>query len=242
MLSQDMKRFAELLKKIPPVGWAMTVFLYGFECLMYLLGPELSMRTGTDSWAIAPKIPFIDDNIPLVKVFVIIYVVSYAFWGIYLLIISTTDSRNYINFIISFLITSFIGFLFFLFMPTYIDRSAEGVLAAVEGPGFLNLCLRGIYASDGWETGRSLFPSFHCFISMFCYLGVRRADNIGRGMKVFAIVATVLVCLSTVFTKQHYFMDIVGGVGFAALCDAIVYKLDPGTRIVDKYFPGQDRF
>ena len=64
MLSQDMKRFAELLKKIPPVGWAMTVFLYGFECLMYLLGPELSMRTGTDSWAIAPKIPFIDDNIP----------------------------------------------------------------------------------------------------------------------------------------------------------------------------------
>ena len=237
-----MKKLVESLKKISPVGWFMTVFLYGFECLMYLLGPELSTCTGTYKWAIAPKIPFIDDNIPLVKVFVIIYVVSFAFWAIYMLIISTTDSRNYINFIISFLITSFIGFLFFLFMPTYIDRSAEGVLAAVEGPGLINLALRMVYASDGWDIGRSLFPSFHCFISTFCYLGVRRADNISRRVKVFAIVATVLVCLSTVFTKQHYFMDIVGGVGFAALCDAIVYKLDPGTRIVDKYFPGQDRF
>ena len=237
-----MKRFVELLKKIPPVGWSMTVFLYGFECLMYLLGPELSMRTGTDRWAIAPKIPFIDDNIPLVKVFVIIYVVSYAFWGIYLLIISTTDSRNYINFIISYMIAAFIGFLFFLFMPTYIDRSAEGILAAVEGPGLFNRALRMLYASDGWEIGRSLFPSFHCLVSTFCYLGIRKCSYIGRKVKVFAVVSIVLVCLSTVFTKQHYFMDIVGGVGISIICHVIVCRLDPGTKIVEKFFPGQDRF
>ena len=236
-----MKRVVEFIKKISPVGWSMTVFLYGFECLMYLLGPELSMRTGTDRWAIAPKIPFIDDNIPLVKVFVIIYVGSFAFWAIYMLIISTTDSRNYINFIISYMITAFIGFLFFLFMPTYIDRSAEGVLAAVEGPGFLNWVNRLNYACDGWEIGRSLFPSFHCFISMFCYLGIRKCSYIGRKVKVFAVVSIVLICLSTVFTKQHYFMDIVGGVGIATLSHAIVCKLDPGTKIVRKYFPGQDR-
>jgi len=236
-----MKKVVELIKKVSPVGWFMTVFLYGFECLMYLLGPELSTCTGTYKWAIAPKIPFIDDNIPLVKVFVIIYVVSFAFWAIYMLIISTTDSRNYINFIISYMITAFIGFLFFLFMPTYIDRSAEGVLAAVEGPGLINWGLRVVYASDGWDVGWSLFPSFHCYISMFCYLGIRNCSYIGRKLKVFALVSTVLICLSTVFTKQHYFMDIVGGVGIATICHVIVCRLDPGTRIVGKYLPGQDR-
>ena len=236
-----MKKVVELIKKVSPVGWFMTVFLYGFECLMFLLGPELSMRTGTDSWEIAPKIPFIDDNIPLVKVFIIIYVASYAFWAVYLLIISTTDSRNYINFIISYTIAAFIGFLFFFLMPTYTDRSAEGVLAAVEGPGILNWGLRVIYASDGWDIGRSLFPSFHCLVSTFCYLGIRKCSYIGRNVKVFALVSIVLICLSTVFTKQHYFMDIVGGVGIATICHVIVCRLDPGTRIVGKYYPGLDR-
>ena len=213
----------------------MTFFLYAFSYGLYLLGPEVSALTGTDRYAFSPKIPFIDDRIPLVKVFIIIYVVSFAGWFIYMLIISTTDRRNYINYICSYMLASVIGFLFFAFMPTYIDRAAEGVIEAVRGPGLLNWMLRTIYTSDGLDIGQDLFPSFHCSVSLFCYLGVRKADNISRGVKTAAIVMTVLVCMSTVLTKQHYFVDILGGLGLAVLCHAVVCKLDPGTRIVEKY-------
>ena len=227
-----MKKVVELIKKVSPVGWFMTVFLYGFECLMYLLGPELSTCTGTYRWAIAPKIPFIDDNIPLVKVFVIIYVVSYAFWGIYLLIISTTDSRNYINFIISYMIAAFIGFLFFLFMPTYIDRVAEGAIAVAESPGITNFVLKTAYIFDGWERGWNLFPSFHCMDSMFIYLGMRKRPEIKKSTQITALVMTLLICASTVLTKQHYFIDVVGGLGLAVICHAVVQKLDPAEKLI----------
>ena len=43
---------------------------------------------------------------------------------------------------------------------------------------------------------------------------------------------TILICMSTVFTKQHYFLDIVGGLGISVICYAVVQKLDPAGRIL----------
>lgn len=229
-----MKRVAEFFRRIPPVAWPITLFLYAYQYALYLLGPEVSALIGSDRWAFSPKIGFIDDRIPLVKIFILIYVLSFVFWFVYMVIVSVTDRRNYINFIFSYMLSGAIGFLFFVFMPTYIDRSAEGLLAAVEGPGFLNWVLRLIYGNDGLELGWCLFPSFHCLVSLFCYLGVRKSGNIGRGVKMFALIMTVLVCLSTVLTKQHYFVDIFGGLGLAVLCHAVAAKIDPGRRIMAK--------
>ena len=225
-----MKKLVETIKRFPKYGWIATVTIYFFNYALYLLGPLLARLLGTNSWAFAPKIPFIDDNFHVIPVFMIIYIVSYAIWVYGMLVISLTDKRNYINYIIAVEASALIGFLFFIFMPTYMDRVAEGVLKSVDGPGALNWVCRFIYAADGGDYGRALFPSFHCLMSIFCYLGIRKQKEISTGFKVYTLIAAFLICLSTVYTKQHYFIDIIGGLGIPVICYAIVQKIDPATR------------
>ena len=99
-----------------------------------------------------------------------------------------------------------------------------------EKPGFFNALLAWVYSSDGSERAFNLFPSFHCLTSAYCYLGVRRQPEISRGYRVFAFLMAILIFLSTLYTKQHYIVDVFGGVGIAVACYALVEKMDPGRR------------
>ena len=47
------------------------------------------------------------------------------------------------------------------------------------------------------------------------------------GVRIYSIVMAILICMSTVFTKQHYFIDIIGGLGISIICYAVVQKTDP---------------
>ena len=226
-----MKRFIQKVKSIPLSGWVAGVFFLLLEYGMYLLGNFIARKTGTMSWAFAPKVPFIDDKIPFIGSFVIIYIYSYVFWVCGPAAVSLTGKKNFTNFCIALLASYFVGFLFFVFMPTYIDRVAEGVFEYSERPGVIAWLLRFIYSNDGEETiGYNLFPSYHCLISMCCYLGVRKRPEISKGYRVYSFIMTVLICMSTVFIKQHYFLDIVGGLAVPAICFAVVNKLDPASR------------
>ena len=221
-----MKKFIEKVKSVPLSGWAAGLFFLFLEYGMYLLGTFLARVTGTMNWAFAPKIPFIDDNIPFIGVFVIIYIYSYVFWVCGPAAVSLTGKKNFTNFVVALLASYVVGFLFFVFMPTYIDRAAEGVYRYTEGPGAIAWMLRFIYSNDGaGDIGYNLFPSYHCLISMCCYLGVRKRPEISKGFRVYSFIMTVLICMSTVFIKQHYFMDIVGGLAVPAICFAVVYRI-----------------
>lgn len=119
-----------------------------------------------------------------------------------------------------------IGFLFFVFLPTYMDRNAEGLMEQALQPGFFNGLLATIYAADGSNLAFNLFPSYHCLISLYCYLGVRKQPEISKGFRAYSLIMAMLICFSTVFTKQHYFIDIVGGLGISIICYSIVNRID----------------
>ena len=228
-----MKRFIQKVKSIPLSGWAAGVFFLLLEYGMYLLGNFIARTTGTINWAFAPKVTFIDDRIPFIGVFVIIYIYSYVFWICGPAAVSLTGKKSYTNFVIALLASYLIGFLFFIFMPTYIDRTAEGLFKYTEQPGAIGWMLRFIYSNDGVDINRgyNLFPSYHCLISMCCYLGVRKRPEISKGYRIYSFIMTILICMSTVLIKQHYFMDIVGGLAVPAICFAVVYKIDPASKI-----------
>ena len=69
-------------------------------------------------------------------------------------------------------------------------------------------------------------PSIHCLTSWFCYVGIRGQNRIPKWYQVFSLIFTVLICLSTQFTKQHYLIDVIGGIGLAQLCWALSMKYD----------------
>lgn len=66
------------------------------------------------------------------------------------------------------------------------------------------------------DRGGNCFPSMHVgavFLSSFHILA-NTSDWLGPWMYLMFVVA-LLICASTVFTKQHYFLDIPGGIALA---------------------------
>jgi membrane-associated phospholipid phosphatase len=172
----------------------------------------------------------IDDLFPVIPVFVVIYLFSYVFWICGPIAVSLTAKRNFVNYICGLSLAYVIGFLFFVFLPTCMDRTAEGLMAIAAEPGFFNQLLATVYAADGSTLAFNLFPSYHCLISLYCYLGVRKQPEISKGFQVYSLVMVVLICLSTLFTKQHYIIDMVGGLGISLACYALMHRLDPGRK------------
>ena len=227
-----MNNLKNRIKAIPLYGWILGVVYFGLQYGMYRLANWIANLTGTVSWAFCPKIPGIDDHIPVVSIFVVIYLFSYVFWIFGPIIASLTKKENFLNYIIGLSVAYIIGFLIFVFAPTYMDRTAEGLLSIATKPGFFNQLLNTVYSSDGSALAFNLFPSYHCLISLYCYLGIRKRDEVSKGIRVYSLIMAMLICMSTVLTKQHYFIDIIGGLSISIICYIVVQKINPGSRIM----------
>jgi len=232
-----MRKLTRFFRSIPIYGWLSGIvhLLGGYT--LYLLAELFCRILGTDRWAFIPKIPLIDDRIPLIPVFVVVYIFSYVFWVGGTAAVSLTEKRHFINYLFGLLCALLVGFLFFVFAPTYIDRAAENVMAEVEKPGIFRWMLGFIYRSDGGILGHNLFPSLHCQSSLYCYLGVRRRKEIPVWFRGYTLVMTVLICLSTLFTRQHYSMDVLSGLAVAVVCYAAAQKLDPARHFMERNKP-----
>ena len=76
-----------------------------------------------------------------------------------------------------------------------------------------------------FDTPTNCFPSMHC---LFAYLVFRQSlSSPGAKLwyRVFCAVFTVLVCLSTLFVKQHVIADVIGGIFFGELAFVLGQKL-----------------
>ena len=224
------KKLTETVKKVPWWGWVFGIVYFGLQYGMYRLGHYLSIVIGTIDRAWECKLPLIDDLIPLIPAFVVIYVFSYVFWIFGPVAVSLTKKEHFKNYIIGLSLAYLIGFLFFIFLPTYMDRVKEGLMDLSSRPGFFYGLLATVYGADGSDLAFNLFPSYHCLISFYCYLGVRRQPEISKGFRVYSLVMALLISCSTVFTKQHYILDVVSGIAIAAICYVIVNKWDPGRE------------
>ncbi len=231
---QKENRLVTLIKRIPLYGWIFGAVYFGLQYGMYRMADWITRLTGTINYAWCPKIPCIDDNIPVFAPFVVIYLFSYVFWICGPIAVSVTDKKHFINYIIGLSAAYVVGFLIFVFGPTYMDRNAEHLMEIAARPGFFNGLLATVYGNDGSDVAFNLFPSYHCLISLYCYLGVRHRPEVALWFRIYSLVMTVLICLSTVFTKQHYFMDMPAGLLISVVCYAVVGKLNPGEKMMDQ--------
>ena len=234
-----MKTIINKIKSIPWYGWVAGLVLFGLQYGLYRLANVISVALNFTP--VCPKIDAIDDLIKVIPVFVIPYIFSYVFWICGPIAVSLTSKKNFINYLIGLLSAYLIGFLIFIFFPTYMSRSEEGIIDGL-GTDIFSKLLAMIYGNDGGDLAFNLFPSYHCLISLYCYLGIRKQPEIAKGFKIYSGVMVILICLSTVFTKQHYFIDIVGGISISLSCYLIIKQINPGKKIllnrkksIDKY-------
>jgi membrane-associated phospholipid phosphatase len=160
----------------------------------------------------------VDMKINFVKEWVVIYMVCYVFWIINYILITHEGKEKWYRFASADLMSRFICALFFIILPTTNKRPM------VLGDDLFSWLVRFIYRMD---PPTNLFPSIHCLVSWFCFIGIRKSKKIPLWYKVFSCIFAILVCASTQFIKQHYLIDILGGIFVAELC----YYITSHTQI-----------
>jgi len=159
-----------------------------------------------------------DMAVPFRSEWVSIYILSFPFWALsYILTARGTDRSFFFRFVTADIISRLVcGVIFFLFPTTNVrPEVAEG--------GFWNFVMAFIYFVD---EPTNLFPSIHCLVSMMSWLGVRKADNLSKTYKAGTLVFAVLIFASTQLTKQHYILDVLGGIAVALACYAFSMRTD----------------
>lgn len=181
--------------------------------IFYRLG-DFIPRTFGLSWHTSET--GIDSYIPYIRIFIIPYVYSFLFWVMGLIVPSKCGKEYYWDYIVGVWIALTIGTITMVIYPTMMDRYASG-LYDLAGDGILGKLTKVIYNMDGGQYATCLFPSFHCLTSMVCVLGVWKKKEFSKGWQLYTWVVSILIFIATVTIKQHYFMDVVFGIGYAIL-------------------------
>jgi membrane-associated phospholipid phosphatase len=108
----------------------------------------------------------------------------------------------------------------FLLYPTIAPRPAE-----VAGEGFAVWGLRFLYSAD---PPYNCFPSLHVAHSL---VSAAACYRVHRGVGIAATLAAALVGVSTLFTKQHYVLDVAAGALLAAVAGLVFVRGWPRKEV-----------
>ncbi len=143
---------------------------------------------------------FLDSYINVMPVFVIPYVLLYPLVVYSYLSLSGITLDLYL---IAIFLANIIATVFWYLFPNGVVRGR------LNGSSIFSRVINYIYSVDGDTNG---FPSGHVFLSVIsCYFLYASSNNL------LYIVLALLISVSTVFTKQHYVVDIIGGLVVAGI-------------------------
>lgn len=161
----------------------------------------------------------IDRIIPFVPAFIIPYVYWFLFVAGTLLFLFLYDADEFykaFSFLACGMTISLI--IFTIFPTTFLHRPAT-----INGNAFEEFWFAIIYGAD---KPTNVFPSIHVFNSIGCAIALIKSKKFENStpMKLFAIISAVLITLSTMFIKQHSFMDAVAASIIAIILYQFIYK------------------
>jgi membrane-associated phospholipid phosphatase len=210
-----------IIKKIPKYAIIPTIALMLLQISIYY-GSQFITR---DLKAYDLTIQAFDNLVPIVTPFIVFYILSYPWWYLSPLIVALTNKQRFFNWILSLIICYVICFIIYIVWPTTITRPI------IDNNNIFDWLTNFIYLNDSPERPINLFPSFHCLISWFCYIGVRKQKNIPLWYRLGALIFAILICFSTQFIKQHYIIDLIGAIFLAELVFYIVNKINLGKLL-----------
>ena len=201
-----------LTRILPADGGVPVIFSFVFNCLVYS-----GSRMIAGGWYHHNIETGVDRSIPFVPEFLVIYFGCYVFWAVNYILIARQDRRSVYQFFTGDFISRCVCLVSFLAFPTTNTRPL------ITGSGLWNQAALWLYSIDAADN---LFPSIHCLVSWFCYLGIRGRKEIPRWYQSVSMVIAILVFASTLLTKQHVIVDVAGGILLAEFCFFIGRKTD----------------
>lgn len=209
----------ESFKRPYPVSPAMgalvsLVPLYVFIPSLFLPGRTLH----------SPALP-LDDLVPLQPLWVFVYGALYLFL-IVLPVLTIRDEGHVQRTVRAYLLVWLTAYVVFVAFPTAAPRPPK---LAGDGFGMWGVWL--LYSAD---------PPFNCFPSLHVahsFVSALTCYRLYRPLGRTCIVAASLVALSTLFTKQHYSLDVIAGIVLAFIAYALfLHPYTPqGVTTLDRH-------
>jgi membrane-associated phospholipid phosphatase len=184
-----------------PVVFAVYYITYFF--------PNASNRLG---WRPQAPLTFIDGAVPFIDWTVVVYlsVIPQIIIGLVWIM-----GKGWGRAMISGFVLFGIHFVFFMLYPLELPRSA--LRPATQWAWVFDI----VWAVD---QPRACFPSLHVAVALLVSFIMGRRSLAG-GLVLFAWASVVAV--STLTTKQHYFLDVAGGAGTALIAYLAVFREAP---------------
>lgn len=167
----------------------------------------------------------LDDLIPFCEYFILPYIL----WFLYVaaacvfMYFKATDSE-YRRFACSLIVGMSVSMIICMIYPNGVDFRP----AALQHNNVLTKFITALWASD---TPTNVFPSIHVYNSLVIHIALSKchalADN--RPIRWASFVLCILICMSTVFLKQHSTIDVMG----AIILTGVVYQFT--------YVPAEER-
>ena len=177
----------------------------------------------------------LDDAIPFIPHFVWFYYSWFVYCYVILIIFFFTSERDYFNafWFMAFGMTLFC--IFSYFYPTGLELRPD----SVEGSSLSAVLVRAMYTID---TPTNVFPSIHVYDTIGMHAAILHSETIAawaaehskdetscrRKISIarrISAVWAILICLSTLFIKQHSILDVIGGMVMGIVVYFFMYML-----------------
>ncbi len=210
-MSQILKHYRHFLSSL-----YFLVYLAGFFFIEYYI---------TDDYTVIHC--SLDDKIPFVEYFIIPYLLWFLFFVAVLLYLGLTNKREYYQYF--FLLA--IGMTLFVIVSVLFPNGQNLRPDIDPDKNIFTALVASIYRSD---TPTNIFPSIHVYNAVAAQYAIMHNRKLSRSIKLGGLVLTILICLATVFLKQHSVIDGIGGIIMAIVFVYILYYFKPVVRIFEK--------
>lgn len=158
----------------------------------------------------------IDDVIPFCEFFLIPYVFWYVLIVISLGYFALYDVESFKSLQTYIIITQIIAMACYILFPTRQDLRPTAFARD-------NLLTRAVGLLYRVDTNTGVCPSLHVAYSLGIASVWLKQKTASRSWKAFVVLAVVLICLSTMFIKQHSALDVLAALPVGLIAEWLVF-------------------
>lgn len=161
----------------------------------------------------------IDDYIPFVKYFVVPYLFWFVYMGIGFLYLGLVSKKDYYR--LCWFIFGGMCICYTLYM---IFPNAQNLRPVIVENDIFSRMIKHIYSTD---TNTNVAPSIHVLNSIAVHVALVNCEEFkkeSKNWRVLSFITAVLICLSTVFIKQHSIKDGMWAALLATVLYIAIYK------------------
>ena len=161
----------------------------------------------------------IDSYIPFIKEFVIPYLFWFAYMALGFIYLGLVSKKDYYRLCVFIFGGMCVCYTIYMIFP-----NAQNLRPIITEDDIFSQMVKHIYATD---TNTNVAPSIHVFNSIAVHVALVNYPefNSKKLWKNASFVTMVLICLSTVFIKQHSIKDVIWACALAFVFYILIYQL-----------------